>query len=127
MFLFFITIYGYIYLAHFFINSKYLEINIRSAEVNTTKEFIANLPAFQKFVIFFILSLRNSSYSYLLVQYWIIFIIHNHHHWASNSCLIVVGDFLFCCVSHYVAKLRKVVSPLSLKHVKNVKQLLINF
>ena len=53
MFLLFITIYAYIYLAYFFINSKYLEINIRSAEVNTTKEFIANFPAFQTFVMFF--------------------------------------------------------------------------
>ena len=40
----------------FFINIKsllkYLEINIRSAENNTTKEFIVNLPALQKSVIF---------------------------------------------------------------------------
>ena len=54
--LLFITKYAYICLAHFFINLKlllkYLEVYIRSREVNTTKEFIANLPAFQKKFIF---------------------------------------------------------------------------
>ena len=62
------------------ITFKYLEINIISAEANTTKEFIATLPAFQMFVTFIISPLRSSSNFHFLIRPGIIFFIHNFHY-----------------------------------------------
>ena len=54
---------AYICLTHFLINLKlllkYLKINARLAETNTTKEFIATLLVSQKFMIFLFYHLRS--------------------------------------------------------------------
>ena len=121
-FLLFLTKYVYICLTHFCDKLKialkkargkswffqcrkfiqtYLEINIRSAEVNTTKMFIASLKFFEQLFLisqyvydFYIFSFKKlflffkERYSffwflhnfYLLVQLWIIFFTHNFFH-----------------------------------------------
>ena len=128
IFLLFILKYTYICLTHFFINLKlllkYFEINIRLAEANTTKGFIASLPTFQNFLFF-----------YFIIEKLFVFlpprsVLNNLLHSqfpsyidASNSCFTASGDFFLVVflVTLRSYKLRKVLSSMLLKHCKNVK------